>query len=127
MVTSPLYNKEIGAQPLSYYTAAINYFEKKVTGSEFFVFSDDLQWCKDNLSSIYPIHFVGEELAGNSGIGHFYLMKECKYFIISNSTFAWWAAWLGEHSKKMVIYPLKWYKEPRLNNKEMCPINWIKL
>lgn len=70
-----------------------------------YVFSDDIDWCKKNLSiteAIYP--------EGNSAIEDFNLMRSCNHNIISNSTFSWWAAFLNRNEDKKIIQPSIWFK-----------------
>ncbi len=70
-----------------------------------YVFSDDIYWCKKNLSiteAIYP--------EGNSVTEDFNLMRSCNHNIISNSTFSWWAAFLNRNEDKKIIQPSVWFK-----------------
>ena len=105
---------------MSYYLNAINYFK----GFKFLVFSDDIDWCKDN--------FIGDNfifVEDTNDIEDLYLMSMCEHNIIANSTFSWWGAWLNSNSNKKVVYPNTWfgpvYKHFRTN--DLFPEDWICL
>jgi hypothetical protein len=71
---------------------------------KFVVVSDDLRWCKENLSFLDPLYSPFYEMdIGND----FALMTQCSSAIIANSSFSWWAAWLGK--EKDVVAPSKWF------------------
>lgn len=127
LVTSPLYSKTIGALDMNYYSKAMELVSGQIKQPVYFVFSDDINWCKQNLKLKGELRFIEDRFAGSRADGHFYLMKQCKNFIISNSTFAWWTAYLSINPDKKVIYPKNWYKDPEMENSEMCPNGWIKL
>jgi hypothetical protein len=65
------------------------------------VFSDDLHWCKNNLKGREYIFVDMPPMPS------MYLMSNCKNIIMANSTFSWWAAWLGKHEN--VICPKNWF------------------
>lgn len=92
-----------------------------------YIFSDDIDWCRKNISFDLPTTFVGEEFAGEKATGHFELMRACKYFIIPNSTFSWWAAWLSDSPEKIVIAPKKWINDDSINTKDLIPPEWVQL
>lgn len=109
-VISASANQTHGLCPLSYYQAALSLLrERGVTDPQLFVFSDDIPWCQENLKLDAPTTYVGPEYAGEKDADHFKLMTACKHFIIPNSTFSWWAAWLSTASaEKVVVAPRKW-------------------
>lgn len=75
-------------------------------GTTFLVFSDttlDVEWCKQNIDLGPRYRTFFSEL--HSTLFDFYLMRECDHAVISNSTFSWWAAWLIENPRKVVIAP----------------------
>ena len=116
----------MGDTNLSYYERAVEYMMKKVEKPTFFVFSDDIEWCKKNITIDAPVVYVPASCAGPKAAHHLQLMSLCKHNIIANSTFSWWGAWLNANPEKMVIAPRRWYSTgdvpPGLVSK-----GWIKL
>ncbi len=88
-----------------YYKKAIEVFadEKDVT---YLVFSDDIEWVKNNLDFGNDAVFVNDE--GDKPFWDIYLMSKCKHHIISNSTFSWWGSFLDKNENKRIIAPKKW-------------------
>lgn len=111
----------------NYYTQSLVKIQKKSQIDRVYVFSDDIGWCENNLSFDYPVTFVGENYAGEKQTGHFWLMQQCKHFIICNSSFSWWAAWLSTNPDKIVIAPKKWFNDPSINTEDLIPENWIRI
>lgn len=88
--------------PLSYYQQAIEYF-----GSDnyFMIFSDDINWCKENFDFLKNKIFV-ESLEDYEEI---YLISSCNHNINANSSFSWWGSWLNTNEHKKVIFPSLWF------------------
>jgi hypothetical protein len=124
LISSELYSKTIGALDLNYYKRAMDIIYQMEKEPIYFVFSDDMTWCKQNIKADGKIQFVENAMAGDKAEGHLYLMTQCKHFIISNSTFSWWGAFLAENKTKKVIYPSQWFKDEALKNPYMSPKEW---
>lgn len=91
--------------PLSYYREAM---KQMPAGEVFRIFSDDIAYCKKifrQLESLYTIEYI----ECNTDIEDFALMTRCKDFIIANSSFSWWAAWLAEVEDSIVIATPEWF------------------
>lgn len=104
-------NKKFDICSNKYYYSAIKLFEEKVIGSVFYIFSDDIEWVKNNMdfSGSKVIYEINN---GDNSTGvKLTLMKSCKHFIISNSTFSWWCAFLGYDENRIIIAPLPWRKD----------------
>ena len=90
-----------------YFDKAIELAKKKIKNARFVVFSDDIDWVKKNMN--FP-----EGTLYESGKDSLYekmrLMYSCKHFIISNSSFSWWAQYLSRNENKIVIAPSVWRK-----------------
>jgi hypothetical protein len=105
-----------------YYERAIAEIERRVESPVFFVFSDDMQWVRENLRIPHPCHYIDWN-QGRDSWQDMYLMSECRHHIIANSTFSWWGAWLDQSPQKIVITPGRF-----LNNTDtsgLIPDNWI--
>jgi len=89
---------------MAYYMKSIDNISKKVRRPVFFVFSDDIPWCKQNFDSPHEYHFVADN-QGRDSYKDLWLMSKCKHNIIAKSTFSWWASWLNNYSKKIIISP----------------------
>jgi len=126
-VNVPSSSQTLGFIGLDYYEHATNYLEQQVKDLHYFVFSDELEWCKQNLKLTMPHTFVEHRHAGEKFYNYLQLMTICKHYIIPNSTFAWWGAWLNPSGKKIVITPKNWYADIHRNNKDLISANWIVL
>lgn len=107
---------EIG---IDYYQRAIDYLSERIDKPVFFIFSDDIKWAQNNLHIPHSTYYMNQNTV-DSAYEDLRLMSLCKYFIIANSSFSWWAAWLGNFSAKVVITPSDWFEEP-------LPEGWIKM
>lgn len=115
-----------GLCSLEYYRNAVNYVSARVEAPEFFVFSDEISWAKDNLKMDYPCHFVANN-NNRTSFNDMHLMSRCGSHIIANSSFSWWGAWLNPNPKKIVIAPRKWFVTDRFDTSDLLPDHWIKL
>lgn len=109
-------------QNKTYFDSAIQMM-KDITDI-FVVFSDDINWCKENFVGNNFI-FVDDE----KDYIEMSLMSLCKNNIISNSSFSWLAAWLNENEDKKVIGPSKWFGPSLsyLSEKDIIPSSWCKI
>jgi hypothetical protein len=91
---------------MDYYRRAIDLIRGRIDKPHFFLFSDDPNSARGLLglpedSATCVDHNQGDENA----YADLWLMSQCKHFIIANSTFSWWGAWLSPHSRKVVVAP----------------------
>lgn len=116
-----------------YYNNAINIILDKVEEPVFFVFSNthsDIEWIRENYhfkdeKGKREIKLVYVDMA-NPDYEELRLMYSCKHFIISNSTFSWWGAWLSDYSNKVVCAPDRWNLSTDDDSKIYCK-DWIKV
>lgn len=107
----------------AYYNKAIEIMKNKIENPHFIFFSDDLEWIESVIDTTGLSYSV--ETPNNPLWEKLRLMYSCNHFIIPNSTFAWWAQYLGRNEKKIVISPAKWF-----NNSFNSPLigeDWIKI
>lgn len=125
--------KNLQVCTFEYYNNAINEILGKVENPVFFVFSnthDDLEWIKKNYhfydkTGNRNIILVYVDLA-NPDYEELRLMYSCKHFIISNSTFSWWGAWLSDNQDKIVCAPSRWNLAAD-NDMNIYNPSWIKI
>lgn len=107
-----------GVLPLTYYHNALSYIDHK--NYIVLVFSDDIQWCKENFQNYDNLMFIEED-----NFNSLLLMSLCKNNIIANSSFSWWGAWMNDNINKIVVAPSYWL--PKINTQEIVPNKWIKI
>ena len=108
-------------QSMDYFKSAFSVFGGDKT---YYVFSDDLEWCKKNFNFFGSAVFC----EGNKDHEDLYLMSMCKDNIIANSSFSWWGAWLNENPYKMVVAPSIWFGPGKNEDmSDIIPENWIAL
>ena len=104
----------------------LNELIKNDSPRKYFIFSDDIEWCKQefktkNFNSV--ISFV------DSGADweQLFIMSQCDAHIMSNSTFCWWAAYLGDPNKiKKVLVPEPWFRNTSYNPR-IYEEYWIRI
>jgi 2-polyprenyl-3-methyl-5-hydroxy-6-metoxy-1,4-benzoquinol methylase len=128
-VTHPGSRKMHGFVGLEYYQKAVQSITGKVADPAFFVFSDDIEWCREHLSLPPAATFVTHQYAGKKFGAYFKLMTLCRHFIIPNSSFGWWAAWMCENPEKIVVAPTQWFQDPVLNKqmRGIIPPRWTRV
>lgn len=119
--------KLMGATDTGYFDRAAAYVATQVPGAKFFVFSDDIEWCKEHLPLPHGAVYVPASAEGPKAAFHLHLMSLCKHNIVANSTFSWWGAWLNQNPHKIVVAPKNWYADGRDKENKIMPVSWIKM
>ena len=115
--------KNFNVLDIDYYMKAVEYIRKNVEKPTFYIFSDDLEWCKNSLGFLDNCVFVDST---KTEIDDLKLMSFCQHNIIANSSFSWWGAWLNQNCKKTVIAPKDWLlNDPGSSNVILS--DWVKL
>ena len=108
-----------------YYVAGIKYVMERVPDSKFFVFSNEPKWVKnwvidiikglitddmskDEIRALRDRFVLIEANDEYTSYLDLYLLSKCNHNILSNSTFSWWGAWIGDYGKKITIAPSTW-------------------
>ena len=118
-------HKVHGVLSIAYYRAAVEHIFRFVQNPEFFLFSDDPDWCAHNFRIAAPCHFVTHN-SGAESFNDMRLMSICKHNIIANSSFSWWGAWLNPSLKKIVIAPHRWFAN-EMKASDIIPANWLRM
>lgn len=112
-----------GICDLNYYKRAILLMQEKVHYSRFYVFSDDIEWAKENIQISNAV-FIDWNV-GKDAWQDMFLMSQCKHNIIANSTFSWWGAWLNTNPDKLVISPSHFMNTNKKS--DIIPAGWLTI
>lgn len=109
--------------PFSYYEEAVERLVARERQPTFFCFADNFEWIRERWKFPYPIRFVERDLPRERAYEDIALMSSCRHFVVGNSTFSWWGAWLSRSSDKYVVAPsnlgaVPWGSEPALFPKD---------
>lgn len=109
-----------------YYRKAIELITQKIgTDVLIFVFSDDIEWVKNNLPLQHPAIYVSNPKIAD--YEELRLMSLCSHNIIANSSFSWWGAWLNTNPDKVVIAPKRWVAKNERRFMDIIPPTWIRI
>lgn len=119
--------KSVSQLGFDYYERAVEHIASRVKNPVFYCFGDDPDWLPPRWKFPYPVIFVSHNKEQESAYEDLALMTACKHFVVGNSTFSWWAAWLADNPEKIIIAPksegaLSWASEPDVN-----PHEWVEL
>jgi hypothetical protein len=111
-----------GLCSVDYYRRAMDLVRSGSPQCRFIVFSDDPQWARAEL----PLDASAEFVTGNehSPEHDLALMRACKHHILANSSFSWWAGWLGYSPEQIVIAPTPWYANPKMDARDLAVSRW---
>lgn len=110
---------------LNYYHDAVKCMMEKVENIRLYIFSDDINWVQQNFIPDAPHTFVVHNRP--DFYEDFRLMQHCRHHIIPNSTFSWWAAWLGSCPEKIVVAPERWLNSSDIEYRHYLPDNWLRI
>ena len=110
----------------AHYARARARLETEVAAPSYFVFSDQPELAAQLVAGWPNATLV----SGFNELEDFRLMASCRHFLIANSTFSWWAAWLGRAPDKLVIAPSLWLGEGyerKVELDERLPPEWVRV
>jgi hypothetical protein len=111
----------------TYYQNSISFFQELYPDLKFYVFSNDIEWCRKELTfKNSDCEFINHN-AGKQSFEDIRLMTNCKHNIIANSSFSWWGAILNKFLDKSVLCPENWFTNSNRNKDVYIPKNWIKI
>jgi hypothetical protein len=125
-VTEPGTNRYHGLCSIDYFRSAAQFIAERVGAIHLFVFSDDLEWCRDNLKLGMPTTFVAAN-APDRGFRDMQLMARCRHHVIANSSFSWWGAWLNPSPAKVVVAPHRWFDAGTGDTRDLIPASWVRM
>ncbi len=111
-----------GICTVPYYRQAIRMMQQRFPKARFFLFSDDISWCLQNL----PLPASTIPVTHNQQMSSFrdmQLISLCNHHIIANSSFSWWAAWLNNKPNRFVISPSRWIRHQDMGT--LILPNWL--
>ena len=127
-------NKKSHNLGMDYYKRALDKICIKIRTPHFFIFSDQPQVATQlfgqEIRHIEAFTIVDINQESGNDFNDFWLMTKCKHFIIANSTFSWWAAWLSTYRKKSIIVPAVVIRGLGITSwgfKGLVPAGWTKL
>ncbi len=128
-VSNPETNSYHGTCSEEYYREALQRVKSAIQDPHYFVFSDEIEWCKSNLSIFGPLDRVTfvDCNTSDQGFLDIFLMSKCRAHIIANSSLSWWSAWLAHDRLLEPIAPRKWFNKEDIDTSDLCPPDWIRI
>ncbi len=114
-----------GSFDSSYYLKAMSYISHRVYNPVFYIFSNDIEWCKSNLQfENYHVKYRDPELQTDD-FEELMLMASCQHAVIVNSSYHWWGATLIQNPQKIVCCPENWWFDDKPI--DIIPDKWIRI
>lgn len=123
---NPKFRAELGVLDLNYYHRAVAQLLAQRPDVTLYVFSDDIDAIESEFRPPCRHVFVRATDHWHS-FDNIRLMSQCDHAIISNSTFAWWGAWLISSPQKIVIAPRMWRRDNPDEWRDAIPPSWTAL
>ena len=111
---------------IDWYKNAINYLKNYNKKLHFTVFSDDKELIKNQFKNYKNLE-INQSDYSKDAYEDLYEMATFDHFIISNSSYSWWASYLGEKENSIIIAPKYWYKDKKTKETPLFRKNWTLL
>ena len=111
----------------TYYRRAVHLCEQLVGKAPLVVFSDDVSLAREVLREISDgVTFI-EPPSNSPPKESLLLMMKARALVMANSSYSWWAAWLGEAPRRPVIAPRPWFRSVEVRESDLLLPEWISL
>lgn len=112
-----------------YMEQGVEFLAESVKNPKIFVFSDDVDWCREELRFPYPTEVIGHEHAGPKFRDYLHYMSLFNSYVIPNSSFAWWAVWLSSFGRRdcRVVAPKRWFLDESYCFDDLIPPTWHRI
>ena len=114
-------SQDFVAKTVDYIYQAIKLISSKVNNPKFLLWSNDFTGLEKYFPTNEFLYVINPE---DKILNDFYLLTQCKYFIVGPSTFSWWGAWLSNNESKICIRPKTINPS---NNLDFWPESWISI
>jgi hypothetical protein len=125
-VSSPMAAYVHGSVGLAYYAEALRRLRAKVKGAKLFVFSDEPAWARAKMPFLGRATFVSAN-PPEAPEQDLRLMSACRHFVLANSSFSWWGAWLGEGAGSQILAPPRWFHDKSKDARDLVPERWQRV
>lgn len=128
-VTHPVYSRSLGALTAQYYLEAIDAVRSRLSQPhlKIYVGGDDMDWCAATFGKLSNVVLLDQEKSKRGYCSHMWMLSHFRHHVISNSTFAWWAAWLGEKPDSVIVTPAQWTRDDTKPCERLIPARWISI
>lgn len=123
----PAAAKVHGFLGLDYYQKGMDILLASDPSTQFFVFSDDIDWVRVNLPYQNRITFIESAGTNTDPIQELFLMTQCQKHLIANSSLSWWGAWLSSRAHSQVIAPHHWTNDRDKSWDDLLPKQWQRI
>ena len=114
-------SQDFVAKTVDYIYQSIKFIKSKVHNPKFLLWSNDFTGLEKYFPTNEFLYVINPE---DKILNDFYLLTQCKYFIVGPSTFSWWGAWLSDNKSKICIRPKNINPS---NNLDFWPESWISI
>ncbi len=114
-----------GVADAGYYRQAVSTLRRMGFDGPLRVFSDDLPAAQAELAGLGDLQ--GFATAGLDAVDEMFLMSRSSALVTANSSFSWWAGWLGDRPERPVIAPRPWFDDPAVDSRDLLPPHWLTL
>jgi hypothetical protein len=122
--STPIKMKRFPFYGIDYFNKAKVIIEKQIKTPTYFIFSDDMPWCKQNIKGDNIVYIEGNDDKVYEDV---ILMSKCKHNIIVASSLSWWGAYINKNKDKLVITPKIWYNDMKYDINNYNLKGWAEL